>query len=98
MEDLWLVATAQGHLQCFLTEFLVKATRDLPALAAGFFKELVITREQIHDRYQVEASFLQWDRSDIGRPDLVRCPDLLDVHPIGIARMALLARWCRVSD
>ena len=42
-----------------------------------------VSGEQIHDRHQVEESFLQRDVGDICRPELVRCTDLLEVHQTG---------------
>ena len=74
MEDLWLSATTEGHLhlQGLQTEFCDKTARELPAES--------ISGEQIHDRHQVEESLLQRDRGDIRRPDLVRSPDVFEVH------------------
>lgn len=75
MKDLWVATTFQCHLQGIETELRVKAVHVLPA-------ELV-SGEQIHDRPQVKESFPQQDDNDIGRPALVRCPDLLEVHKTG---------------
>ena len=75
MEGLWLATSCQRHLQGIEAELHVKAARELPAEH--------VSGEQIHDRHQVEESFLQRDGGDIGRPNLVRCLDLLEVHQTG---------------
>ena len=83
MEDLWLATTCQCKLQGIETELRVKA---VPLRGSQGLRELPaehVSGEQIHDRHQVEESFLQRDVGDIGRPDLVRCPDLLEVHQTG---------------
>ena len=71
MEDLWLAITCQRHLQGIDTELRVKAVGELPAEH--------VSGEQFHDRQQVQESLLQRDVGDIGRPDLIRCRDLLEV-------------------
>ena len=75
VEDLWIVTTCQRHLQGIEAELRVKAVGELPAEH--------VSGEQIHDRHQVEESFLQRDVGDIGRADLVRCPSLREVHQTG---------------
>ena len=75
MEDLRHPATAEDHLQSLQATLRVKAVGQLPAEN--------VSGEQIHDCHQVEESSLQRDIGDIGRPDLVRCPDLLEVHQSG---------------
>jgi hypothetical protein len=49
VEDLWLAATFQGHLQDIETELRVKAVGELPAEHAPGM--------EIHDRHQVEDAF-----------------------------------------
>ena len=43
-----------------------------------------VSGEQIRDCHQVKKSFLQRDGGDDGRPDPLHCPDLLELHQIGI--------------
>ena len=78
VEDLWLTATSQRHLQGVQAELRVKAVGELPAEH--------VPGEQIHDRHQVEESLLQRDVGDVSRPDLVHCRDRADIHQ---ARKAL---------
>ena len=66
MEDLWLAAALQRHLQGIQTELRVKAVGELPAVAEGFSEGVDIPGVEIHDRHQVEESVLQRDVGDVG--------------------------------
>ena len=75
MEDLWLSATRQCHLQGIQKELRVKAVGELPAEH--------VSGEQIHGRHQLEESLLQRDVGDIGGPDLIHSRDRADIHKAG---------------
>ncbi len=78
MEDLWLTATSECHVQSLKTELRVKAVRELPAEDGP--------GEEMHDRHQVEKSFLQRDVGDVGSPDLVDSRDCVEIDKAGKAR------------
>jgi len=77
VEDLWPAAASQRHLQSLETELRVEAVGELPAED--------VSGEQIHDRHQVEESFLQRDVGDVGGPDLIHSRDQPEVHQAGKA-------------
>ena len=81
MEDPWFAATAEGHLQSLQANLRVKAARQLPAEQ--------MPGMEIHDRHQVQESFLQWDGGDVsgphvGGPHLINRRDLPGIHQAGI--------------
>ncbi len=75
MEDLRLAATPEGDLQSLETEGRLKAVRELPTEH--------VPGEQIHNRHQVEKTFLQRDVGDVGRPELIHPGDLFEAHQAG---------------
>ncbi len=75
MEDLWLAATFQRHLQGIQTELRVKAVGELPAVGEAISVGLHVPGEKIHNRHHVEETFPHRDVGDIGRPDLIRGRD-----------------------
>ena len=75
MEDLWLATTCQRHLQDIEAELRVKAVAELLAEH--------VSGEQIHDRHQVEESFLKREIGDVRWPNLIHFLDLLEVHQSG---------------
>jgi len=89
VEDLRSPATAEGHLQSLQAKLCVKAVGQLPAEN--------MPGVEIHDRHQVQESFLQWDVGDVGGPDLVRCRDLFEIHqpwkPFRAKPTARKKRW-----
>lgn len=83
MEDHCLATTCQCHLQGIEAELRVKAEplRGSPGLRK--LQAEHVSEAQIHDLRQVEEYFLQRDGGDLCRPDLVRCPNMLEIHQIG---------------
>jgi hypothetical protein len=63
VEDLWLAAPFQRHLQSLQTDLRVKAVGQLPAEH--------IPEKEIHDRHQVEKAFLQRDAGDSSGSHLI---------------------------
>lgn len=81
MEDPWFAATAEGHLQSLQAKLRVKAARQLPAEN--------MPGVEIHDRHQVQESFLQWDGGDVSGPHvsgphLIHRRDRFEIHQAGI--------------
>ena len=77
VEYLWSACASQCHLKSLQTELRVQAVRELPAEH--------IPGEEIHDRYQVEESFLEGDGGDIGGPHLIHSRDLAGIRQAGKA-------------
>jgi hypothetical protein len=70
-----LTATLQSHPQSLKAEMRLKAVGELPSEH--------IPGEDIHDRHSLEETFPLCDVVDVGRPYLVRCGVLLEVHQTG---------------
>ena len=85
VKDLWFTASSLRHLQGIEAELRVKAAGKLSAVGAAFSAGEHGPGQQIHDRQQVEESFLQRDVGDISGPDLVHCRDLFEIHQAGVA-------------
>ena len=83
MEDLWLAATFQRHLEGIQAEHRVKAVGEFPAVGEAFSAGVHMSGEEIHDRHQVQEAFLEGDVGDIGRPDLIHGRDQIEIHQAG---------------
>ena len=64
VENLWLTAAAEGHLQGIQAELRVKAVRELPAVAEGFSVGVHGPGEEIHDCHQAWKTrrWITWHR------------------------------------
>jgi hypothetical protein len=70
-------ATRECHLQSLQAELRVKDVGDLPAE--------YMPGEEINHGHQIEESLLEGDVGDVGCPDLIDCPNLIEVHQAGKA-------------
>ena len=76
MNDLWPIATRQGHLQRLHVELRIRAVGKLPAEN--------VSGEEVNDRHQIQESFAQLDVGDLRRPNLINGCDLIEFDQAGI--------------
>jgi hypothetical protein len=91
MEDLWLPATFQRHLEGIQAEHRVKAVGDLPAE--------YMPGEEIHGPHQGLEVFLEWDVGDVGRLELIHGRDKIEIpQSLLLAAQLLFEESFRPSD
>lgn len=85
MEDLRTAATDERYLRRLQAKLLLKAFKELTAVAENFSKGVHGPREKVHDGYQVQNGFLQGGVRGVSHPSLIYSRNRVDIHEAGIA-------------